>query len=660
MADEKSSQKRNILTKMLSPKGSAFRISIFYLLYGVIWILTTDKFLDWLVGGDYDTYNTLQTYKGWVYVALTAAFIYTLVNRTLGLYEDAKKKVQSAKDELQDQYEKTLTSEKRFDLAVKGSSDSIWEYDGKHNQYFMSNAILVALGYEETNNLDTLEAWMAYIIEEDREPFRKQVERFSEAPTDIFETSYRVHRKDGTIAWIKTRGSSLVDHDGKILKVAGSHTDITLYINHQEELTKIAYYDRLTGLLNRHGFSKKIKERIEKSPDLPFTIMELDIDDFKNINDFYGYSIGDKLLMAIANMLKDHLDSSDSLSNLGGDGFGFMIESIDKMVLFGKVKRIYELLAKIPMIDGRLIEVNACIGLAQYPSDEKDVQELLYCADEAMYEAKNKGKNTYVFYTGAIHESHLSKITLTNQLRKAVENNELLMMYQPIYKLSDNSLASMEALVRWIPKDQKPVSPDVFIPLAETSGLISRIELWVFEDVFKQVVAWRKIRTRNIPIAINLSSKGLTDDDFMRSVIRLIHQYKIKPGEIEIEITETSLIESGDVALKNIGMLSSQGIHILLDDFGKGYSSLTYLVSLPIDVLKIDRGFTQQIHSSYEIDEVIATIINLAHAINLKVIAEGIEFENQKEFLKSLGTDYGQGYHLHVPALPCDLEPLLH
>lgn len=644
---------------MLSPKGSAFRISMFYLLYGVIWILTTDKFLDWFVGGNHDAYNQLQTYKGWVYVALTAAFIYTLVKRTLGLYEEAKLKVQSAKDELQDQYEKTLTSEKRFDLAVKGSFDSIWEYDGKHRQYFMSKAILVALGYEETIKLDTLEDWMAYIIEEDRELFRTQVRRFSDSPTDIFETSYRVYRKDGTTAWIRTRGSSLIDQNGKILKVAGSHTDITLYLNHQEELTKIAYYDRLTGLLNRHGFSQKIKERIEKSPDLPFTIMELDIDDFKNINDFYGYAIGDKLLIAIGNMLKDHLDSSDSLSNLGGDGFGFMIESVDKTVLLSKIKRIYESLSKIPMIEGRLIEVNACIGLAQYPNDEKEVQELLYCADEAMYEAKNKGKNTYVFYTGAIHESHLSKIALTNQLRKAVENNELLMMYQPIYKLSDNSLVSMEALIRWNPKDQSPVSPNIFIPLAETSGLISKIELWVFEDVFKQVVAWRKIRTRNIPIAINLSSKGLTDDDFMRSVIKLIDQYKIKPGEIEIEITETSLIESGDIALKNIGLLSSHGIHILLDDFGKGYSSLTYLVSLPIDVLKIDRGFTQQIHSSYEIDEVIATIINLAHAINLKVIAEGIEYENQREFLKSLGTDYGQGYHLHVPALPSELDHLL-
>ncbi|KAF0225541.1 MAG: PAS domain S-box/diguanylate cyclase (GGDEF) domain-containing protein [Erysipelotrichaceae bacterium] len=660
MEVNKSSPKRSILTKMLSPKGSAFRISLFYLLYGVIWILTTDRFLNWMVGGDHETYNQLQTYKGWIYVALTATFIYALVARTLSLYEVAKKRVQSAKDELQDQYERTLTSEKRFDLAVKGSFDSIWEYDGIHNQYFMSKAIMIALGYEDTMKLETLEDWMSYIIEEDRDVFRQHVERFTNAPTDIFEASYRVYRKDGTIAWIRTRGSSLIDQNGKILKVAGSHTDITLYINHQEELTKIAYYDRLTGLLNRHGFSQKIKERIEKSPKLPFTIMELDIDDFKNINDFYGYSIGDKLLVAIGNMLKDHLEGSDHLSNLGGDGFGFLIESTDKTYLFGKIKRIYESLNSIPMIDGRLIEVNACIGLAQYPNDEKDVQELLYCADEAMYEAKNKGKNTYVFYTGALHQSHLSKIALTNQLRKAVDNNELLMMYQPIYKLSDHSLSSMEALIRWFPKDQDPVSPDIFIPLAETSGLISKIELWVFEDVFKQVVAWRKIRSRNIPIAINLSSKGLTDEDFMKSVIELIDKYNIKPGEIEIEITETSLIESGDVALKHIGLLSSQGIRILLDDFGKGYSSLTYLVSLPIDVLKIDRGFTQQIHSSYEINEVIATIINLAHAINLKVIAEGIEYENQKEFLKSLGTDYGQGYYLHVPALPIDLEQLLH
>jgi len=195
--------------------------------------------------------------------------------------------------------------------------------------------------------------------------------------------------------------------------------------------------------------------------------------------------------------------------------------------------------------------------------------------------------------------------------------------------------------------------------LAENSGLISKIELWVFEDVFKQILTWRKIIHKPIPVAINLSSKGISDDDFIKKVLELIAFYQIQAGEIEIEITETSLIHQTDTALANLGLLSQQGIKILLDDFGKGYSSLTYLVSLPIDMIKIDRGFTQKIHSSNEIDAVISAIIHLAHSINMKVIAEGIEFENQREFLSSLGADYGQGYLMHYPASAQDIEKLL-
>jgi len=280
----------------------------------------------------------------------------------------------------------------------------------------------------------------------------------------------------------------------------------------------------------------------------------------------------------------------------------------------------------------------------------------MHCADEAMHAAKIKGKNTFVFYTEELHEQHLSKIALTNQLRKAVENHELSMMYQPIYQLSDNTIASMEALVRWHPNKGPAVSPDLFIPLAETSGLIRKIELWVFEDVFKQLIAWRTSRSRNIPVAINLSSDGISDENFIREILALVDRYRILPGEFEIEITETSLIQHTETALANLHLLNQQGIKIQLDDFGKGYSSMTYLVSLPIDAIKIDKGFTQKIHTSKDIDAVIEAIVNLAHSIHLKVIAEGIEHENQREFLAALGTDYGQGYLFHYPTQALDIK----
>ena len=636
--------------KGLNPKRSALRIALIYLIFGVIWILTTDSILEFFFGTSH-TYNLLQTVKGWVYVGLTAFFAYALVISTLQLYQQAKNKVQESKDELQKQYQKTLESEKRFELAVKGSFDSIWEYDGVTDRYFMSDAMMKGLGFESTC-LTSMEDYAKFIAPEDMAAFSQFFQTFTQNPTETFEVTYRMKRKNGTLAWIRTRGSTQIGPNGKIIKVAGSHTDISLLMQHQEELTRIAYFDSLTSLPNWKSFDKMVTQRILEKPQDPFTILYLDIDDFQNINDFHGYPFGDKLLIQIASVLKKALTSGDQLSDFGGDSFGFLIEITDKAQVLKRIDDVYEVLKTIEPIEGRLIEVNACIGIAQYPKHGKNFDELIHSADEAMHEAKHNGKNTYVLFTETLHQQQLKKIAMTNRLRKAVERNELTMMYQPIYSLNDDKIESMEALIRWTPEGMDPVSPDHFIPLAETAGLIGNIELWVFEAVFKQVIAWRPVRFRNIPIAINLSSKGITDDDFVKTVIVMMDRYRILPGEIEIEITETSLIEHTETALANLHLLHQRGIKILLDDFGKGYSSLTYLVSLPIDTIKIDKGFTQRIHSSADIDAVIKGIIDLAHSIHLKVIAEGIEEENQKAFLHRLGADYGQGYLFDRPSTP--------
>ena len=644
--------------RKLTPYRSAIRITLIYLMYGVVWILTTDQLLEFMFG-DASYYHFLQTIKGWIYVLITAILLYVLVVSTLDLYEEAKKKIEVANLDLHRQLLKTTISEQRFELAVKGSFDSIWEYDGDEKKYFMSRTLLRNLGYgEDEAKLTVLEDWVRFIVPQDRDEFLQKTESFIAHPSETLEMIYRVLRADGSIAWIRTHGTAQIE-DGKIVKVAGSHTDITLSRNYEEELTRLAYYHSLTGLLNWHGFAKKIQDRIHTQPHTPFTLLYLDIDDFKNINDFHGYSVGDRMLVEIANDLSHLVEAPEAVANLGGDGFGFLIETVDPTVLYNKIASIYASLRKLRSIEGQWLDVSACIGVAQYPKDDQTFDDLMQSADEAMYEAKSKGKNTYVFFSDALHDSRLHSIALTNELRKAVDNDELYMMYQPIYRLSDRRVASMEALVRWKPTGRDHVPPDTFIPLAETTGLIGKIELWVFESVFKQVIAWRSVRHQSVPIAINLSSRGIADDEFVRKIIELLKKYEIKNGEIEIEITETGLIENYEAALHNLRILRSGGVKILLDDFGKGYSSLTYLVSLPIDLLKIDRGFTSRIHSSNEIDAVIATIVSLAHSINLEVIAEGIEYENQLEYLAKLKTDYGQGYHLHKPALPEIVEKLL-
>ena len=646
------------LDKKLTPYRSAVRISLIYLVFGTLWIILSDRILAFFVR-DPEIYVQLSTVKGWFYVAITTAFLYVLVVSTLDLYAEAKYRVEYANEELRIQLEKTIQSEQRFELAVKGSFDSIWEFDAVNDHVIMSDPLLRHLGYTaQEHQVTRLDEWLTLVHPDDVDVFKRRIADFLSAPRENFEFSYRVLRKDKSITWIRTYGSAQIDNNGKIVKIAGSHTDITLAHEYEEELTHLAYFDTLTGLMNWHGFSNLVDLRIKDHPDKPFSLLYLDIDDFKNINNVHGYLVGDQLLKEISQELTKLFQKPDYIANLGGDGFGFLIETDQHEVLLQKIHHIYESFRKIHNINGLMLNVYASVGVAQYPKDSLTFTNLMQCADEAMYEAKNKGKNTYIFFSEDLHSHRIKSIAMTLDLRKAVDHNELYMMYQPIYRLSDQSLSSIEALIRWNPGGQGNIPPDVFIPLAESTGLIGKIELWVFENVFKQVVAWRLISKQKIPVAINLSSHGIINDVFIEKIVELLKKYEIKDGEVEVEITETGLIERYDAAVKNLMILRANGVRILLDDFGKGYSSLTHLVKLPIDTLKIDIGFTSRIHSSKEIDNVITTIVNLAHSINLEVIAEGIEYQYQYDFLQSVATDYGQGYHLHRPTLPEVIEGL--
>jgi diguanylate cyclase (GGDEF)-like protein/PAS domain S-box-containing protein len=640
------------LNRKLTPYRSAVRITLIYLIFGALWIIISDRLLAFLVR-DPQLYIELSTVKGWIYVAITSAFIYVLVVSTLDLYVEAKRKVESVNEDLKNQLIKTSQSEQRFELAVKGSFDSIWEHDIASDSLTMSDPLLRNLGYTAQDLvISKIDDWLAIVHPGDVDMVRQRIDHFLANPHEDFEFSYRVIKKDKSFAWIRTHGTALIGENGEISKIAGSHSDITLAHEYQEKLTHLAYFDTLTGLMNWHGFSNLIEQRINTLPDKPFSLLYLDIDDFKNINDVHGYQVGDRLLKEISSELTKLIREPDVIANLGGDGFGFLMETVQNSELLSKINTIYETFRIIHNLEGLLLNVYASIGIAQYPKDSQNFAGLMQSADEAMYQAKSEGKNTFVFFNDEFHSQRIKSIAMSLDLRKAVEKDELYLMYQPVYRLNDLEFSSIETLIRWNRRGQENIPPDVFIPLAETSGLITEIELWVFKHAFMQIVAWRSDHKKRIPVAINLSSYGITNDGFVQHIVALLKEYGIRDGEVEIEITETGLIEGYDIAVKNLMILRANGVRILLDDFGKGYSSLTHLVKLPIDILKIDIGFTSRIHTSMEIDSVITTIVNLAHSINLEVIAEGIEQAYQIEFLKSINADFGQGYHLHRPTMP--------
>ncbi|TFG83461.1 MAG: diguanylate cyclase, partial [Erysipelotrichales bacterium] len=413
------------LTRKMTPYRSAIRISLIYLVFGALWIILSDRLLAFFVK-DPNLYLEFSTIKGWFYVLFTAGLLYLLVVSTLSLYAEAKRNVESINTDLKRQLEKTIETEHRFELAVKGSFDSIWEYDIATEKVVMSDPLLRNLGYDSQElAINDLEEWLTLVHHEDLDIFRQRIDDFIADPHGNFEFSYRVFRKDQSIAWIRTPGSARIDENGKILKIAGSHSDITLAHDYQEKLTHLAYFDSLTGMMNWHGFSNRIEQRIQTRPDDPFTLLYLDIDDFKNINDVYGYLIGDQLLKEISAELVKFIDDTDFIANLGGDGFGFLLDTVQNTELLEKMDQIYLSFKKIHNLDGLFLNVYASIGIAQYPKDSRNFTKLMQCADEAMYEAKNRGKNTFVFFNEDLHAHRIKAIAMTLSLRKAVENNEL-------------------------------------------------------------------------------------------------------------------------------------------------------------------------------------------------------------------------------------------
>lgn len=407
-------------------------------------------------------------------------------------------------------------------------------------------------------------------------------------------------------------------------------------------------HDELTQLPNRRRLSEIIDKRIEKNPNLAFALISLDIDDFATINELLGYSIGDALLIDLTKDLSQRLGSMDTLSR---SGTGFIItydlSERNQIQLNQSLNGLLSLISQERVLEGQSIFITSSIGVSLYPKDGQRFDDLYKAADTAMHHLKGISKNSYNFYTEDYHNQRMDRIRMVNELRKALENKELYLVYQAVVDMRNDELLGYEALLRWDSKVLGKVSPDVFIHVAETTNLISTLEEYVFEQCFHEIKN-QADHGLDLMLSINLSSKGLVDISFIHTIERLLKNAKISTTNVQIEITETAIIENFDLAKRNLMRLKQLGFTIALDDFGTGYSSLTYLHQLPIDTMKIDRTFALQKGQGKQ-QEILSSIIDLGHKLKLKIIAEGIETEVQKQFFIELGCHYGQGYHFGKP-----------
>ena len=443
--------------------------------------------------------------------------------------------------------------------------------------------------------------------------------------------------------------------------------DITDRKNSEQRIYNLAYYDELTDLPNRQLFSQSLEQTIEvaKCDDKKFAILFIDLDRFKRINDTLGHSIGDQLLKAVARRLEDSTRSTDNvarfepdkagginLARLGGDEFVIMLYGIDSTETVEAVtSRIIAVLTPPYSCEGHQFVVTPSIGIAMFPEDGTTCEELLMNADSAMYRAKFAGRNNYKFYSETMRTKSMHRLDLENEIRRAIDEDQFEVYYQPKVDAETWALVGAEALMRWNHPERGFIPPDDFIPIAEETGLIVPIGQWVLRQACAQVKAWSTLPFGPVPVSVNISSHQFRADGFIDDVFGAILDACIETRYLELEITESVLLENVDNTLVALRRLKGAGISLSIDDFGTGYSSLSYLKRFPIDTLKIDRSFVKDLDTDHDDSAICAAILAMSRQLGLNVVAEGVETPEQLEFLRRHGCNQIQGF-LCSQALP--------
>jgi diguanylate cyclase len=418
----------------------------------------------------------------------------------------------------------------------------------------------------------------------------------------------------------------------------------------RKELYNISRTDTLSGLANRDYLQERVEQIIEQCnrTKKEFALLFLDLDHFKSVNDSLGHDIGDELLKSVASTIQDVVRLNDVVARIGGDEFVIVLtEYKDDLELVEIIHRIQTQLMRPWQIKTYPINITSSIGITLYPKDGTDLLALMKNADIAMYEAKDKGRKGYHFFTEALNIKTQEYIEITNSMINAVVNNEYELFYQPQNSVSTGEIIGAEALIRWNHPDKGLISPVTFIPIAEHNGYIVDIGKWVLQTALKQKETWEN-EGIDIKLSINVAAKQILEKDFIEHLQSLLNQYQINRKNIFLEITEYIFIHDSDAVLKTFQEIKAMGIKISLDDFGTGYSSLSYLKTFPMDVLKIDKVFLDD-YSSEEGSIFIKTIINMAQTLSLKVVAEGVETQEQALYLKELHCDFFQGYYCSKP-----------
>ncbi len=802
---EKETSKDPKKVKTFKSKTEAFKIILVYIIIGALWIALSDRALAMLFP-DPETYQLLQSYKGWFYVLLTGIIFYVIIYRRMHMFEKLNYRIAKAYRQLKESNQKLVetenalsekckeleanqgdlgVSEQRYKLAVQGSNDGIWDWNIVDDDFFCSTKFKSS--FTHIGNEDgPKKHWDEYIHPDDLPRVNAALQAYLEKRADTYEPVYRVLSKNNTYRWIHSKGKALWDENGKPIRMAGSHTDITPFVKFQDsirdekellenifnkapifillidgkgtiikanpfsartlgyqqkemigkdalefliptenhdkvrsifehikeygkmenseveilgnngqkftilwnnnslygndkskdlflaigidvteynqmtnKLHQLAYYDPLTGLPNRFMIEQTTNNLIEEAAreQNVFAFIYLDVDNFKYINDTMGHEYGDRFLKRFADILSQQVYYPHVVGRMSGDEFYILLVGDGHIAsIMDKITEIYEQLKRSILLKDQEYYISASMGVAFYPEHGTNFTELARNADTAMFFAKEKGKGQYVVYSSLMEEKLHNFMRLSNQIRSAIDNNGFFLVYQPQIELQTGKMIGMEALIRLKNLESEIVSPINFIPFAEENGLIEEIDQWVFTTACLKQRKWAEEGHPTVKMCINLSAKTLMKENVASWIAETIEGCGIQSKNIEFEITETAFINDFDRALKAMKELKNMGFTIALDDFGTGYSSLTYLQQLPIDILKIDRGFIQHVMSEYDEVFIFESIVNMAHHLGLRVVVEGIETVEQRNFVEKHHCDIVQGYYYAHPMPEEQLE----
>ena len=588
---------------------------------------------DWgllAIVGDIDTTSALETYRHWA-TQLCASF------------------------EAQELQDAVRTSEERYALAARASNDGLWEWNPRSRRVFMSDRCRALLDLSTNPEHDSLRTLLGLVHPDDRTAIRRVMGGVVAGTVDTASIEYRSRAADGAYRWVLARALGVLSPDGAIDRVVGSLSDIHERHSLEDQLRENALYDALTGLPNRRLFLTKLDQAVAlwHRSSTPFAVIFLDLDGFKAINDSLGHQIGDRVLTTVGTRIAQELREVDTGARFGGDEFAILLHDIDQGEVLQIAARVQRCLASPIVLDGHEFAIGASLGVATSAVDYTCAEDVLRDADTAMYGAKETERGTVSFFNASMHEQAMHDLQLNAELRRALEQSQFEMHYQPIVNLVTGRTDRFEALVRWRHPTRGLILPDQFLPAMMETGAIIELGSWIIGDVCRQLAAWGP-RVANV--ALNLSDREFWHSGLLTHLLASLKRHNLATDRLTIEITEGVIMRRPDAALRLMHDLHNAGFELHIDDFGTGHSSLETLHRFPVDAFKIDRSFIAGLTTSDRTEELVRAIISMGTALGLAVVAEGVETQEQLRFLQQIGCRSAQGF-LFMPAVTADAAP---